>query len=219
MLDKTILVRDGAGFQRKPIIYEHAFGGAGVVDNPLGVGETPGDGVPTLFDPRDPRRPAGFGPIARAWPARKRLLGATPRRALEGPVAEIPSPFDWSYFQAAPVDQRTDFLGGDEWIVLEGLHPALPLLRTRLPGVRGMARIHGLAAFGVVEGTALDLHLDIGRPLRGGGLPAQASPAQGRQDPGDLGRRSCRWWWWCRRGRRNLGPTLGGPVRRSGELA
>jgi hypothetical protein len=160
ILDKTILVRDGVGFQRKPIIYEHAFGGPNVVDNPLGVGGTPGDGEPTLFDPKDPRRPAGFGPIARAWPARKRLLGETPRRVLEGPVAEIPTPFDWSYFQAAPLDQRTDFLRGDEWIMLEGLHPTLPLLRTRLPGVRATARIHGLSAFGVAEGTALDLHLD-----------------------------------------------------------
>jgi hypothetical protein len=160
MVDKTVLVRDGAGFLSKPLVYEHAFGGPGVADNPLGVGETAGEGLPTLFDPQDPRRPSGLGPIARAWPARRRLLGATPRRVLEGRVAEIPSPFDWSYFQAAPVDQRTDFLRGDEWIMLEGLHPTLPLLRTRLPGVRGLARIHGLAAFGVAEGTALDLHLD-----------------------------------------------------------
>jgi hypothetical protein len=160
ILDKTVLVRDGAGFLRKPIVYEHAFGGPGVADNPLGVGETPAEGVPTLFDPQDPRRPCGFGPIARAWPARKRLLGATPRRALEGPVAEIPNPFDWSYFQAAPVDQRTDFLRGDEWIVLEGLHPTLPLLSTRLPGARGVARIHGLSAFDVSEGQALELYAD-----------------------------------------------------------
>src|SRR5262249_15328846 len=74
--------------------------------------------------------------------------------------AEIPDPFDWSYFQAAPADQRTDFLRGDEWVLLEGVHPTLPLLRTRLPEVRGLVRIHGLSPFGMPEGTELDLYLD-----------------------------------------------------------
>jgi hypothetical protein len=161
ILDKTILVQDPRGFQRVALVYEQAFGGVGVADNPLGVGEDEGSGTPILLDPHNPQHPAGFGPIARAWPARRRLLGATSRKTLDAPIAEIPHGFDWSYFQAAPLDQRTDFLRGDEWIVLAGLHPELPILRMRLPGVHGVARIHGLSAFGVAEGQPLELEADI----------------------------------------------------------
>src|SRR6202012_2423908 len=89
-----------------------------------------------------------------------RLLGGVSRRTLEAPILEIPEGFDWSFFQTAPLDQRTELLRGDEWIILEGLHPSLPQFRTRLPGARGVARIHGLSAFGVNEGTYLDLYLD-----------------------------------------------------------
>ncbi len=94
------------------------------------------------------------------WPSRRRLLGRTPHKALEGPILEIPDDFDWSYFQAAPPDQRVEALVGDEWLVLAGLHPTLAALRTRLPGARAVALVHGLSAFGVTEGQPLDLVLD-----------------------------------------------------------
>ncbi|MDI1450235.1 DUF2169 domain-containing protein [Polyangium sp. 6x1] len=160
LVDKTLLLKDSRGAQRMPIVYERAFGGPDVPDNPLGIGGGMDEGEPTILTPGDPRRPAGFGPIARAWPARKRLLGATPRSALEGRIAEIPPGFDAAYFQAAPFDQQTDFLRGDERIVLEGLHPSLPRLVTHLPGLRGAARIHGLAAFGIPDGQPMDLCMD-----------------------------------------------------------
>ncbi|TKC94134.1 DUF2169 family type VI secretion system accessory protein [Polyangium fumosum] len=160
LLDKTLLLKDSRGAQRIPIVYERAYGGPDVPDNPLGMGAGNDEGEPTILTPGDPRRPAGFGPIARAWPVRKRLLGATPRSALEGRIVEIPPGFDGAYFQAAPLDQQTDLLRGDEHIVLEGLHPSLPRLVTRLPCLRGVARIHGLAAFGVPDGQPMDLCLD-----------------------------------------------------------
>ncbi|MFT3768633.1 MAG: DUF2169 domain-containing protein [Minicystis sp.] len=153
-LDKTLEVRDRNGFERIPIVYERAIGGINNQENPVGSSD------PNVVDPAAPQRPAGFGPISRTWPARKRLLGETPRRVLDGPIAEIPAGFDWSYFQAAPLDQRVEALRGDEWILLDGLHPTAPRLQMRLPGARGRARIHGLAAFGVPEGQLLDLRLD-----------------------------------------------------------
>src|SRR5262245_28251362 len=104
ILDKAIQVQDKGGFTQMPLVYERATRGIDAEDNPLGV--EPGADEPNLVDPRDPRRPAGFGPIPRAFPARKRLLGATPRKELEAPIADMPEGFDWSYFQAAPVDQR-----------------------------------------------------------------------------------------------------------------
>lgn len=153
LLDKTVAVRAGA--ERVPLDYEHAFGGMSVPDNPLGSAE------PTVVDPTDPRRPAGFGPIARAWPARKQLLKATPRKVLEGAVAEIPDDLDWGYFQAAPADQRIGFLAGDEWIVMAGLLATEARAQMRLPGARGAARIHGLTALGWSEGHPLALVADV----------------------------------------------------------
>ncbi|MGK4001626.1 DUF2169 domain-containing protein [Sorangium sp. So ce1036] len=158
LVDKRLVVREQGGFLRAPIVYERAVCRADRMDNPLGV--APGAGAPGVLDPAAPDRPAGFGPIARAWPARRRRLGPTPRKALEGPIAEIPDGFDWSYFQAAPPDQQTELLRGDEWIVLEGLSPGRPLLRMRLPAARGIACVHGLSAFGMPEGQPLDLRAD-----------------------------------------------------------
>ena len=164
LIDKTLLVRQRGGFQKMPLVYEHAFGGIGWPDNPLGVGALAErqDADPTVFDPADDKRLAGFGPIGQAWPARRRLLGTTPRKALalDSAIASIPEGFDWGYFQAATADQRLGFLRGDEWIVMDGLHPTLPRLRMRLPGARGLARVYGLTAFGVVEGQPLVLHAD-----------------------------------------------------------
>ncbi|WP_437608484.1 DUF2169 domain-containing protein [Sorangium sp. So ce834] len=162
LLDKELLVQDRAGFQRMPIVYERALRGESDHENFLGVQATgdPSDPEANILDPLHPARAAGFGPIARAWPARRRLLGATPRKALDAPIADIPDAFAWAYYQAAPPDQRTRTLRGGEWIELQGLHPTLPRLRTRLPEARGRARIHGLSAFGVSEGQPLDLHAD-----------------------------------------------------------
>ncbi|WP_437677029.1 DUF2169 family type VI secretion system accessory protein [Sorangium sp. So ce131] len=158
LLDKHLLVHDPGGVTRVPIVYERTGLGLGDTENPFGLASTAG--VTSVVDPAQPGRPVGFGPLGRAWPARKRLLGVVPRRVLEGAVAEIPEGFDWAYFQAAPLDQRVERLRGDEWIILEGLHPDLPRLRTRLAGARGLARIHGLAAFGIAEGQPLELYLD-----------------------------------------------------------
>ncbi|WP_437715852.1 DUF2169 domain-containing protein [Sorangium sp. So ce448] len=154
ILDKALSIEPGSAEKAVPLIYERAFGGIGMADNPFGTAR------PTVLDPARRDRPAGFGPIGSVWPSRRRLLGPTTRKALEGPILEIPDDFDWSYFQAAPPDQRVEALAGDEWLVLAGVHPTLAVLRTRLPGARALAHVHGLSAFGVREGQPLDLVLD-----------------------------------------------------------
>ncbi|MGK3990535.1 DUF2169 domain-containing protein [Sorangium sp. So ce136] len=158
LLDKTLMVRKRGGFVRLPVDYEHAYGGFGFPGNPFGIGYA--EGEPNILDPRDAKRVASFGPISQAMPARRRLLGATPRALLEREIAEIPDDLCWEYFQAAPPDQRTPFLRGDEWIVMDGLHPSAPRVRMRLPGARGFARIHGLSDLGVDEREALPLSAD-----------------------------------------------------------
>ncbi|WP_437947518.1 DUF2169 domain-containing protein [Sorangium sp. So ce296] len=154
ILDKALSIEPGGADRAIPLAYERAFGGIGMADNPFGTRS------PTVLDPARRDRPAGFAPLGSVWPSRTRLLGRTSRKALEAPILEIPDDFDWSYFQAAPPDQRVEALCGDEWLALQGLHPTLPVLRTRLPGARALARVQGLSAFGVREGQPLELVLD-----------------------------------------------------------
>jgi hypothetical protein len=106
-----------------------------------------------------------LGPLSRSWPVRSRLLGAADPRRLEGPVISVPDSFDWTYFQAAPLDQRIGLLRGDEWLVLEGVHPTLPRIETQLPGARAAARLHGLTAGGFRPlGLVLDtVRVDVDR--------------------------------------------------------
>jgi hypothetical protein len=160
ILDRRLLVQDASGFQRLSLTYEHAWGGIDCPENPLGMGATPGSGEPNVVDPALPRSPASFAPVGRLWPARKRLLGTASRKAIEAPIAEIPDGFDFSYFQAAPPAQRIDYLRGDEWVVLEGLHPTLERVRMHLPRVAGHARVYGLGASGVPEGQRMPLNAD-----------------------------------------------------------
>lgn len=133
VLEKTLIARRPGGFHQLPMTYEHAFGGTH----------------------------EGFAPIGQGWGARKRLTSVMPRGWLEAAVVELPDDFAWEYFQAAPPDQRVPELRGDEWIVLDGLHPTLPSIRMLLPGARGLARIHGLSAHGIPEDRALPLKADV----------------------------------------------------------
>lgn len=160
LLDKSLVVRRKGGFQTIPLTYENAYGGIGFPDNPFGEGFPDGEGEPSVLDPADPRRPGCFAPVSLGVIPRRRLLGAAPRPSFERGVAQIPDDLDWDYFQAAPADQRTDFLRGDESILLEGLHPALPRVQVRLPGARGAGRIFGLGGAGVQEGRLLAMHAD-----------------------------------------------------------
>lgn len=159
LLDKKLIVRQKGGFQSIPLVYERAYGGVGIADNPLGVGAAGGE-QPSVIDPAEPTRPAGLAPIARAWPLRRKLLKGLSGSPGKG-IVEIPDAFVWDAFQAAPPDQQVGLLSGNEWIVMDALHPSLPRVQMRLPGARGAARIFGLAAHGVPEGAPLQLVLDL----------------------------------------------------------
>ncbi len=138
-------------------------GGSGVAAGAT-VGLAVAAGARPLLDKTvvaDAHGAAAFAPIARAAPARARLLGALPAPFVGTRVEEIAPTFDWDYFQAAPVDQRTDYLRGDEWIMIEGLCPGGSDLRTRLPGARGEARIYGLAKYRLADGKALAMNADL----------------------------------------------------------
>ncbi|HVY45492.1 MAG TPA: DUF2169 domain-containing protein, partial [Minicystis sp.] len=149
-----------APFHRMPLVYERAYGGPDVPENPVGVGARGSPKLPNIVDPQDPLRPAGFAPIASIWPVRRGLLGGGQKRVLRPPILEIDDAFPWDYYHAAPGDQRLRQLVGDEWLVLDGLHPALPRLATRLPGARGVARAHLVHAHGAGPPQEISLAAD-----------------------------------------------------------
>lgn len=166
-LDKTLHVhgaRTGpvpAPLQAVPIVYERAYGGIGFADNPHGTGFTEGSPPPEIEAPGAPGVVAGFGPISRTLRSRRNRLEGLSRKDLDRPLPDLPGGFDWAYFQAAPEDQQVDDLRGDEWIVLQGLHPAHSTLSSRLPGLRGAARIHGMTPDDPDAWSTVDLRLDI----------------------------------------------------------
>lgn len=145
LIEKTIHVygdrrtaREGPRpFQRMPLRYELAYGGPGT-DNPAGVGAAPGM-TPNLMSPLDPQQPAAFAAIARAWPPRARR--AKQIAGLDAPIYDLPDDFDFTYFQAAAEDQQVEALGGDEWLLLDGMHPSAPRLSCQLPGARAEALV------------------------------------------------------------------------------
>ena len=149
LLDKTLHVigdrrrasASPTAFERMPLVYERAYGGIGYEDNPVGVGADERALVPNIVLPNDSERPAGFGPISRYWWLRRRNVSTRLRKQVEAPRVDVPDGFDWSYFQAAPADQRVRYLQGDEWIVLDGLHPELLRIQSRLPKLAGVARV------------------------------------------------------------------------------
>jgi len=165
LLDKSIQVigdeRGARPFQRMPLVYERAFGGPRFPDNPVGTGAAPGSASPNLIHPSSPTAVACFGPLRRDWPARAGSLRGVDLAELAAPVPALPTAFDMSFFHAAPADQRVDYLHGDEWLLLEGLSPTLPQIRTRLPVAAARARIWGHPD--LCDGRAIDLVCDTMR--------------------------------------------------------
>lgn len=172
VLDKTLLVvgeRSAGGeprpFTEMPIDWEHAYGGIGHAENPLGMGY----GVATALLPNvigmdeQVNQTLGFGPVPASFPARRCLLDQVARKQVAQPVMEIPPGIDWRFFQAAPPDQQLPALHGTEWVALDGFCTTHPQLRFRLPGGVALTRVYGAEQAGVPNQVPLSLdmlHLD-----------------------------------------------------------
>ena len=159
-LDQAVRVAASAPlpFLRKRIAYDDAFGGVDDLDpdeatpeaypaNPVGRGwhrirnraRIVGAPLPSVERPDDPVRapwgdhaPAGFGIIARGWPARLRFAGTYDQAWIDEVFPFLPADFDDRHFQAAPEDQQIDPLRGGEEVVLANLTPE-GRTRFRLP--------------------------------------------------------------------------------------
>ncbi len=147
-------------FERVPLVYERTWGGPSSEDNPVGV-PAGASSLPSICDPTNPTKSVGFGPVSRQWPHRKRLLGTTNLSRIEGPVTEFPNGFDFRFFNPAPTDQQIDFLQGDEWIVLDGMHSTIPRVQSKLPQMRGKACVYFVSTNSVSHTQFVDLVQDM----------------------------------------------------------
>lgn len=140
-------ITEAQPFRALPSSYERAFGGAGRPNNPVGRGMAaePHGGIllpnwelpsSPIRSPSDRPEPAGFGPLDRAWPQRADKLGTYDAAWLADRWPYFPDDFDWSYFNAAPVDQQMPYLRGDEALVLEGFFEGGAHFASSLPGIR-----------------------------------------------------------------------------------
>lgn len=140
-------------FTRMPVMYERAVGGINT-DNPVGRPLHDPVQPPNVVNPIDPWVVAGFAPVAAAWPMRKRLVRTLP--VLRGSVLEIPDDLPLEYFFCAPKDQRVAHIAGDEWLIVDGMHPEHPRFQSQLPRASARARVVRTTEAGVTT-SPLDL--------------------------------------------------------------
>ncbi|MBK7401284.1 MAG: DUF2169 domain-containing protein [Myxococcales bacterium] len=132
LVDKRLDLSTEEPFDALPLRWELAAAGD---HNPYGS-STP---ILIVADPESGATP-GLGPLPHA--ARPALV----------PPASLPAEFDFEAYQVAPADQRIRPLSGHEELLLVGLHPHLPEVRSRLPGVVVQAKVG-------IDGTEVDLPL------------------------------------------------------------
>lgn len=134
-------------FTEMELRMERAFGGPKFAANPYGRGQGEAEGellLPNLEQVRDLIRsptsrpePVLLGPLPISWPDRMRYAGTYDQRYMRERWPWLPEDFDWRFFLEAPPDQRLreGFWRGDERIELHNLHPTVPSIVSRLPGI------------------------------------------------------------------------------------
>lgn len=140
---------DPEPFTRIPMRYENSIGGDAHPENPVGKGvekdsRSVGYPLPNIeygdhaMNSSLSRPPvAGFGPINRNWQSRRTKQGTYTKSYVKKRWPWFPEDFDWSFFNAAPLDQQTkDGLLGDEIVSVTNMHPEHAQYNTKLPAIR-----------------------------------------------------------------------------------
>ncbi|KVN06703.1 MULTISPECIES: DUF2169 domain-containing protein [unclassified Burkholderia] len=137
-------------FERLPIDWDRAYGGADCADNPRGRGAHAREGAPRdlpnieyahspMRFPDERPTPAGFCPIDATWPERAALYGELDQQWREEDCPGFPRTLDPRYFNIAPSDQqlpgRVEFPDGATY-ALTHLHPERARLAGSLPALR-----------------------------------------------------------------------------------
>lgn len=138
-------------FERMPVSWENAYGGPGFERNPSGKGTyseliegLPHAHLPNVEDPQhiiglpsDQPEPVSFAPWDMTWPQRSKNTGTYDKRWKTERWPGLPEDFDYSFFNAAPLDQRLNgFFKGNELIEIKNMHPDYQHLASSLPGLR-----------------------------------------------------------------------------------
>ncbi|MEE9318981.1 MAG: DUF2169 domain-containing protein [Granulosicoccus sp.] len=158
------------------IHYGNSFGGSDSQFNSLGSGyfesdnQLPSDQkiLPFIEYPDNPVRapgdmiaPAGFGPIAYSWPSRTCKLGTYDDQWLANQWPWFPKDIDWSFFNAAPLDQQIKgYLHGDESIHLVNLVKDNAEFKTSLPGQQVKLFLNEITQEGGQSFRQIKMHLD-----------------------------------------------------------
>ena len=81
--------------------------------------------------------PSGFGPLDFTWPQRAKKLGTYDDKWFRERCPFFPEDMDWTCFNAAPEDQQQEaFFKGAESFSVTDMHPAKPIIQSRLPALR-----------------------------------------------------------------------------------
>ena len=146
-----------------PLDFAHAFGGKDHKPNPVGKGidavEAEGEArvslpnleLPTALigSPSDRPDAACYGAQDPMWPQRFRKVGTYDQKWLKERAPALADDLEWSYFNVTDEDQWLEgYFAGNEEFELSNLHPTLPLLQGRLPGLVSRAFVvlgHGEA--------------------------------------------------------------------------
>jgi uncharacterized protein YjbI with pentapeptide repeats len=132
-----------APFDKMPLRWERAMGGALSEANPVGRGYRTGVLLPNLERTGalvqakgDTPAPACFAPVPPMWKARRSKLGSYDKTWLETRWPYFPLDFDWTYFNAAPAEQQLPYLHGDERFSISGVAPGGATIAGKLPDLQ-----------------------------------------------------------------------------------
>ncbi len=125
-----------------PIAYSKAFGGNGFKLNPDGMGYNDGF-LPCIENPEklissrgETPEPACFSPRFFMHPDRMVFQGTYGADYMHKYFPGYPEDHDWKYFLCAPRDQWIqNFFTGDESYELHNMHPDIPVIKGRFPGL------------------------------------------------------------------------------------
>jgi hypothetical protein len=134
-------------FDKMPLSWSAAYGGADFESNTLGKGRAEVQGIRLLpnlelpqsriIRPDQEVQPAGFGLLDVMHPQRVQYRGTYDASYLKEHSPGFAPDMDWRYFNLAPADQwMQQALRGDEPFALDHLHPTQPHIKGRLPGLR-----------------------------------------------------------------------------------
>ncbi len=152
-IDKTLYIfgprRWEAGIPSKaeeittmPLEYKNSFGGEEYKENPIGIGYNDGL-LPCIEDlnhlvgsSSDRPEPAGFSVLDPILPQRMKFQGTYDSDYKKKFFPGYPADHDWKSFLCAPSDQWIkDYYKGDESFSLYNMHPDIPKIEGRLPGL------------------------------------------------------------------------------------